>query len=398
MKEFMSLLISFIFMGIADSIDKAFGNSISLDAVVVVGCTASIGQATKSLSRLGTYAYRVIRKNELKCIQLDAIAGAIIGFLVFLFKDNIVSLYALTDIQRELFLQVLGQWALYLPMYAVGNASFELVRLNNKLKLYNKGLVLFYTVEILSDAFVYTFTKSLPLLYFTTSICQIIATIYFLNKARFEYEWITLQFIKDALPYGIATAIERFMNGIAYMVYGVFASRMSSFCLAIHSVCIGAITTSETITNAYGSALMIKVPLNGDFDSINKEIRKWGKRLFGLMLILYAGYSFLSLYISKGNVLFCDLFPWSIFYMLAFFGLFLCESMKVLCINLKYVKVLPLGVTIGLLFRLSVAWVGLSTNYPLIFFGLASSFDWAIRGVVYYIAVNRANHKSGDVF
>lgn len=37
MEEFISILISFIFMGIADSIDSAFNNLISIDAIVVTG-------------------------------------------------------------------------------------------------------------------------------------------------------------------------------------------------------------------------------------------------------------------------------------------------------------------------------------------------------------------------
>ena len=35
MKEFISLLISFLFMGIADNIDSAFNNAVSIDAIVV---------------------------------------------------------------------------------------------------------------------------------------------------------------------------------------------------------------------------------------------------------------------------------------------------------------------------------------------------------------------------
>ena len=35
MKEFVSILISFIFMSIADNIDSAFNNLISIDTIVV---------------------------------------------------------------------------------------------------------------------------------------------------------------------------------------------------------------------------------------------------------------------------------------------------------------------------------------------------------------------------
>ena len=37
MEEFISILISFIFMSIADSIDSAFNNLISIDAILLTG-------------------------------------------------------------------------------------------------------------------------------------------------------------------------------------------------------------------------------------------------------------------------------------------------------------------------------------------------------------------------
>lgn len=42
MKEFISILISFILMGIADNIDSAFNNAISVDTIIVCGSLFSI--------------------------------------------------------------------------------------------------------------------------------------------------------------------------------------------------------------------------------------------------------------------------------------------------------------------------------------------------------------------
>ena len=49
MKEFISILISFVFMGLAESIDSAFNNAISIDAIVVCGSLFSIDSILKSL-------------------------------------------------------------------------------------------------------------------------------------------------------------------------------------------------------------------------------------------------------------------------------------------------------------------------------------------------------------
>ena len=55
MKEFISILISFIFMSIADSVDSAFNNMISIDTIVVAGSFALIDPIFRSISEIGTY-------------------------------------------------------------------------------------------------------------------------------------------------------------------------------------------------------------------------------------------------------------------------------------------------------------------------------------------------------
>lgn len=53
MKEFISLLISFILMGVADNIDSAFNNLLSIDAIAVCGSLFSIDLILKSLGEIG---------------------------------------------------------------------------------------------------------------------------------------------------------------------------------------------------------------------------------------------------------------------------------------------------------------------------------------------------------
>ena len=62
MKEFISILISFIFMSISDSIDSAFNNMISIDAIVVTGSFLLIDSIFKSFGEIGIYTYRTTRK------------------------------------------------------------------------------------------------------------------------------------------------------------------------------------------------------------------------------------------------------------------------------------------------------------------------------------------------
>ena len=63
MQEFISILISFIFMSIADNVDSAFNNLLSIDAIVVTGSFLLLDSIFKSIGEIGIYTYRTIRKN-----------------------------------------------------------------------------------------------------------------------------------------------------------------------------------------------------------------------------------------------------------------------------------------------------------------------------------------------
>lgn len=397
MAEFISLLIGYTLMALADSVDNAFATNISIDAIVVLGCLLAISQITKAFARIGSYAYRILRQNEIQCIQLDLIAGSIIGLAIFLFKDIIVSIFTITNEQANLFRQVLIAWSFYIPTYGVGNTSFELVRLNGKIKLYNIGLFIFYIILIASDILVFFTIRSLPMLFIATAICQIIATIFFYIKMQYKFKLINIKFIRQALPYSIPIAIERLINGFCHTAYGALASRLGTIQYAIHTVCFGAITTGEQITNSYNAALMIKVPLNKKFKETRKNIKDWAKRMFPILFITYYIYAFISLYIYSGNLDFRDCFPWFFIYTFEFFGLFCYENMKVMCAIQKHVKAYPIGVIFGFIFRLSISYIGLYTKYPLIYFAIGTSFDWAVRGIIYYISLYRYSSIHGEI-
>lgn len=146
MKEFISILISFVFMGLAESIDSAFNNAISIDAIVVCGSLFSIDSILKSFGDIGTYTYRTARKDETSYLIVNTIVGLLIGIIVFLGRDFIVNIFGLTDIQKQLLSSILILYIGYLVLGRLANALFEMVRLKGELKLYRKSLIVYYII------------------------------------------------------------------------------------------------------------------------------------------------------------------------------------------------------------------------------------------------------------
>lgn len=388
MSEFIQLVFSFILMSLADSVDKSFANNISLDAVIVVGCVASVKNVFVSFSRLGVYTYRILRCDEGRAVIIDFLLGILSCVLLLSFKGSIINIFSISGEQSILMDKVLVQLAIYIPCYTAGNCAFEVVRLLGRLKEYKIGLVLFYSLLILSDALVFFVWRSLPMLYFTTSVCQLIALIYFWSTCRFKFMMFDRRYLVDSIKYGLPVAFERFLGGVVVIMYNSIASKMDEASYAIHVVCSNAVITGQNVTNAFNAALMLKVGAGLDYNKARNIIYYWFKRMFIVMACIYSAYCIIAVIIQHGSVELMDCFPLYFLYMTEFIGLACYEVYKVLCISQKHVKALAYGVVAGFVVR--VVFPLLFVNVCGIFvFAIAASLDWFVRGLYYGWSVRR---------
>lgn len=383
MKEFISILFSFIFMGIADNIDKAFNNAISIDSIIVCGSLFSIDLILKSFSEMGTYTYRTVRKNEWQYLWINIILSLFLGIIVFFSRNIIINLFDLTIIQKQLLSNVLMLYILYLVIGRTSNAIYEMTRLKGKLKLYRNSLIVFYVLLIGLDALVFIFTKNLVLLFCATMISWIIVTIYMLYELKLDFKFPNKETLRNVYKYGIPTSLERFLSRMFILVYGIFASHLGTNDYSIHSICYGVCLSLEIITNAYQAALMIKVP-EGKTDYEQYDIcMNMMKKCFKFIIVLNFVFAIIYLLISHGSLPLYKCFPYIIFYSFAIFGLYPYETYKTLCIVQGKPKILLLGSTIGSFIRLIICILFLKTPIVLYIFGIVNLIDFYIRSKIY---------------
>ena len=115
MSEFISILISFIFMSLAESVDSFFNNKISIDAIIVCSSLFSINLLGKSLGELGTYTYRVIRKKEFSYLAITGIVSLFAGIFIFFTRDLFINLFNMSLEQKELLSNLLALYIIYFP-------------------------------------------------------------------------------------------------------------------------------------------------------------------------------------------------------------------------------------------------------------------------------------------
>lgn len=388
-KEFISLLISFVFMGIADNIDSAFNNALSIDAIVVCGSLFSIDLILKSLSEIGIYTYRTIRKNEFKYLVIQAVTSLVLGICVFVFGDVLVNLFDLTLAQKMMLESILKLYILYLVCGRVSNALFEMTRLKNKLKLYRKSLIIFYISLITMDGLFFITTKNLNLLFIATIISWIISIVYMMYNLKLKFELPDKETLNNVIKYGVPTSLERLLSRIFILIYGVIASHLGTDKYSIHTICYAVCVSLEIITNAYQAALMVNIPINGTYKEQYECITKMKKKCFGIIVLLNYIFCIIYLVISHGSLPIKDCFPYILFYSFGVFGLYPYESYKTLCISQGKPKILLFGSTIGVIIRVIICLLFKNTPFALAIFGLANLIDFYLRSIIYRIGLSK---------
>lgn len=383
MKEFISILISFIFMSIADSIDYAFNNSISIDAIVVAGTFLLIDSIFISFGEIGTYTYRTIRKNEWKYLWFNILFGVLMGIIVFFSKDTIINIFDLTSIQKNMLSLLLNFYIAYVVIGRLANAIFEMIRLKGELKLYRKSLIFFYIFLVVLDAIAYLFTKNLTMLFIATIISWIISIIYMLLNLKLKFEYPDKTSLKNVIKYGFAYSSERVLSRIFLLLYGVLASHMGTEKYSIHTVCYSVCMLLEIITNAYQATLMIKVPSGKNYEEQYNNCMNMKNKCFPLIILLNFIFAFVYLFISHGSLPLYKCFPYIIFYSTAVFGIYQYETYKTLCISQGKSFVLLIGSTIGVIIRFLICLLFIHSQISLFIFGIVNLIDFYSRSLVY---------------
>lgn len=394
MKEFISILISFIFMSIADSIDSAFNNLISIDAIVVTGSFLLIDSIFKSFGEIGIYTYRTTRKNEWKYLWFNIIFGLIIGFIVFLSRDIIVNIFDLSIKQKDMLYILLTFYIAYIVLGRLANGIFEIIRLKGQLKLYRKSLIVYYVSLVGLDAVAYFLTKNLTLLFVATIISWFISITYMLYNLKLKFEYPDKQSLKSVIKYGFAYSFERLLSRTFLLLYGVLASHMGIENYSIHIICYSVCLTLEIITNAYQATLMIKVPEGKTYYDQYDNCMNMKNKCFPLIIVLNFVFSFVYLFISHGSLPLYKCFPYILFYSVAVFGLYQYETYKTLCITQGKSFILLIGSTIGVLIRFLICLLFVNTQLSLFIFGIVNFIDFYSRSLVYRIVLFKLNKNN----
>lgn len=302
MLQYWFYVLSSLLDAVFSSVNNAFGNSISLDAVVVLGSYAGIYSLGHNFLTIGSQAYKLLQSNAKNCLLLNIIASVIWGATVLVLSEYLPGLFKLTEAQHEMFSQLLVCYALFCPIEGAANffGKYCIFKCYNKLQIIGTGVS--WTVLFLADWLAVTLGFGCVGIVFSTGLGWLSNLIIFFFGTKFWTipDKIQLKSLLHAFNIGKDYTLSTIAQRLANIVLGHYASTLGTEQYAVYSVAFAAVSSAEELRAAYSNYCIVRLR------NCNKRKEQKAKRLFKqvgwLGFLLLVCLSFGLAFISHGTV------------------------------------------------------------------------------------------------
>lgn len=284
------------------AVDSAFGNNISIDAVVVMGSFALIEMLGTQVLVLGGHAYKVLQQYEKSCCLLSFIIGVLLGSVCIFGGRMIVHMFALTDTQREMLRQALICYGICCPAEAIGRflQRYITYKCYNKLAIVSN--VVTYVLLIGTDWITISLGWGCNGLVLSTGLTWLVYAIILLIATKFftQSDRLHIKHIKKAFLVGKDLTVSGIVSRGANLCFGYFASTMGTEQYAIHAVALGAVQLAEEFRDAQCDYVIIK--LHNRDKHKEQKAKMVFKQCWLPALLLPITASFVLIFIMHGKV------------------------------------------------------------------------------------------------
>lgn len=384
-RRYLSVLANYLLVGICELIDTAFSNRISLDTICVMSAYFTVITCALVIYQVGSYAYRVLKSNEKYCLAIGFITSCIEGILIFIFADNIASVFSFTDFQMELLAKCLRIYAVSIGLFQIGDFTYGYSLLNSKNMEMLVCNIIYYILLIGTDVLVVVFHGGLAELILCTSLSYAVYDpfVVILSGILKSNEKYRKGLVKDILKHGINTCIGRIADRLSNLVYNMLISSLGTEMYAIHGVCRSIASFTEHFTNGFYTYLMVDICQVENVKERLSRCYELIKEKFTVTIIMCYTFCFVMLIAIHGKVKLIDCLPYVGLYCLQFIPTIFYETLKAYLSTVKKSKYFIFAGLIGLLTEPIVCFIAIKTGLDLWLISLVISIDIGCRALFY---------------
>lgn len=392
MKQFFIFLFTGASIAILDLIDSAFGNHISLDSICVMSAFTVIYWCIDCICKAGEYAYRVKLKYESECFVFQVAITLICSFMLIAFRVPIAHIYSLTDTQCELLSMCLFYKGLCLIFGKLESFYRNYIALTCQNKHIVISNIIFYTTMIGADALVIALGGECYHLVIATGIADAITVVYYLLFCRFKWKKPTFERLKECISCAKDIVIDRVLGKVATVVFNICASNLQTEIYALHSIGYAIATSLEECTNCCYTFQIVRLKAIDNLSEKYKMCKKLSKQVFIPTILVDYGVAVLMVLPMKGVVDFKSALIITLLYNTQCILLQLYENHRGFLTSCGATECLRLGGLFGIIVRVPIAIISITTPIGIYGFALGSGIDFFIRGLYYkYKSINLVN-------
>lgn len=322
MKELLSYIAQCLVVAIGDSIDSAFGNNISIDAIVVMGSFLTISWVLSCLGKAGAYVFRIWQNRVWTCVAVSGAISITFGAVAALLHEQIVHLFTLTDVQYKMLGRVISVYGFCLPIVGIGDVLDMYCLMKGKVKCLAVADIIYYILLVGLDIVVVTLNLDCSYLVAGTMFSYFVFDVILLFSTNILKDRSSV-LLKDCilcLKHTINILISKISIRIAIIFMRTTVSDMGTMSYAFYTVANSVEEFNENYIGAWENFLTVKTkqqrPENR-FSATKDYFKKYCKLFFTLFCISIP----LTTLVLKGKLNYFDVLFYACFVSLGnFFG------------------------------------------------------------------------------
>lgn len=395
MRQFFVFIFTGASIAILDLIDSAFGNHISLDSICVMSAFTVIYWCADCVCKAGEYAYRVKLKYESECFVFQVVITLICSFILIAFRVPIAHIYSLTETQYELLSMCLFYKGLYLIFGKLESFYRNYIALTCQNKHIIVSNIIFYVTMIGADALVIALGGECYHLVIATGVADAITVVYYLVFCRFKWKKPTFERLKECISCAKDIVIDRVLGKVATVVFNICASHLQTEIYALHSIGYAIASSLEECTNCCYTFQIVRLKAIDNLKEKYDMCKKLSKQVFIQTVLVDYGVAILMVLPMKGVVDFKSALIITLLYNTQCILLQLYENHRGFLTSCGATECLRLGGLFGILVRIPIAIISITTPIGIYGFALGSGIDFFIRGLYYkYKSINLVNKEA----
>lgn len=347
------------------------------------------------ICKAGEYAYRVKLKYESECFVFQVVVTLICSFILIVFRVPIAHIYSLTDTQYELLSMCLFYKGLCLIFGKLESFYRNYIALTCQNKHIVVSNIIFYVTMIGADALVIAFGGECYHLVIATGVADAITVVYYLIFCRFKWKKPTFERLKECILCAKDIVIDRVLGKVATVVFNICASHLQTEIYALHSIGYAIASSLEECTNCCYTFQIVRLKAIDNLKEKYEMCKKLSKQVFIPTILVDYGVAVLMVLPMKGVVDFKLALIITLLYNTQCILLQLYENHRGFLTSCGATECLRLGGLFGILVRIPIAIISITTPIGIYGFALGSGIDFFIRGLYYkYKSINLVNKEA----